>query len=222
MVLSAADIHNKKFSTKMRGYNIDEVNDFLNQIIKDYQILKEENDQLTAKLKQSSDALSYYDDLKGSLNQSILVAQEAADNVKQTADHQAQQTIAAAQNKADELLSAATQQANQVLAESSKKAAAVVVATNDYRDSIKTFRTKMIAMLQTQLEFANRSDWTELLEGSDYHQFQEINDAVKQLDSLRSNSVESESNQSLPKRKQRSEYAEPTVLIFPNGEVRPI
>lgn len=28
MVLSPVDIHNKEFSTKLRGYNIDEVNDF--------------------------------------------------------------------------------------------------------------------------------------------------------------------------------------------------
>ena len=39
MVLSPDDIHNKEFSTKLRGYNIDEVNDFLEQIIKDYQIV---------------------------------------------------------------------------------------------------------------------------------------------------------------------------------------
>ncbi|TCW41173.1 DivIVA domain-containing protein [Laceyella sacchari] len=34
--LTARDIHNKEFKRKMRGYDVDEVNHFLDQIIKDY------------------------------------------------------------------------------------------------------------------------------------------------------------------------------------------
>ncbi|MBY7147601.1 DivIVA domain-containing protein, partial [Levilactobacillus brevis] len=36
MVLSPLDIHNKEFGTKMRASNVDEVNDFLAHIIKEY------------------------------------------------------------------------------------------------------------------------------------------------------------------------------------------
>ena len=35
MVLSPLDIHNKEFTRGFRGYNEDEVNEFLDQIIKD-------------------------------------------------------------------------------------------------------------------------------------------------------------------------------------------
>jgi cell division initiation protein len=42
MPLSPLDIHNKEFSKAFRGYQEDEVNEFLDQIIKDYEILLKE------------------------------------------------------------------------------------------------------------------------------------------------------------------------------------
>ncbi|MEL1196616.1 DivIVA domain-containing protein, partial [Staphylococcus epidermidis] len=51
MVLTPLDIHNKEFGNKMRGYNPDQVNDFLDQVIKDYESVLNENDALKAELK---------------------------------------------------------------------------------------------------------------------------------------------------------------------------
>ena len=37
MALTPLDIQNKSFSVKMRGYNQDEVDDFLDMIVRDYE-----------------------------------------------------------------------------------------------------------------------------------------------------------------------------------------
>lgn len=219
MVLSAEDIHNKKFSTKMRGYNIDEVNDFLDQITKDYQILKDNNQELTNSLKKTKEELSYYDDLKGSLNQSILVAQEAADRVKKQADEDAEQTFAAAQNKANQLVNNATREANRVIVDGSKKAAALAISTNDFRANIKTFREKMIGMLQSQLDFANNSEWAQLLDGADFENFDDIKEIVSGLDKQENDSVDFDDNE-ISANASHGKFEHPTVLIFPNGEIR--
>lgn len=42
MPLTPLDIHNKEFSKGFRGYNEDEVNEFLDQIMKDLEILTKE------------------------------------------------------------------------------------------------------------------------------------------------------------------------------------
>ena len=52
MALTPLDIHNKEFDVKLRGYDKDEVNDFLDQVIKDYEAVLKENDHLTESLKQ--------------------------------------------------------------------------------------------------------------------------------------------------------------------------
>lgn len=220
MVLSAEDIHKKKFNTKMRGYNIDEVNDFLDQVTKDYQILKDENERLNEQLKETNAALKNYDNHKEALNSSILVAQEAADNVRKQANRDAEEMIAVAQTKANELIENATSEANQAVSEGAKQAAALAISTNDYRAQLKSFRQKMIGMLESQLDFAKDSAWTELIDGVDYKKLDEIKFSVESLDNVAGLSVNSESNQALPKGIKKSSYAKPTVLILPTGEVR--
>ena len=50
MPLSPLDIHNKEFTRGFRGYNEDEVNEFLEQIIKDYELILKEKKELEEKL----------------------------------------------------------------------------------------------------------------------------------------------------------------------------
>lgn len=51
MTLTPLDIHNKVFTRSFRGYDEDEINDFLDQVIKDYEMTIRERDELTKKLK---------------------------------------------------------------------------------------------------------------------------------------------------------------------------
>ena len=61
LIYSPKDILQQEFKTKMRGYDPVEVDEFLDNIIKDYEsynkeilALQEENDRLTAKVDQLS------------------------------------------------------------------------------------------------------------------------------------------------------------------------
>jgi len=49
MALTPLDIHNKEFNLRMRGYDQDQVNDFLEQVVKDYEAVLKENDELQKK-----------------------------------------------------------------------------------------------------------------------------------------------------------------------------
>ena len=89
MALSPLDIHNKEFSSKMRGYDKDEVNDFLAQIVKDYSSLIKDNEGLKKELADAKEKVRYFTDMKEALNQSIIVAQESAEKVKNSAHQEA-------------------------------------------------------------------------------------------------------------------------------------
>lgn len=52
MPLSPLDIHNKEFKRSFRGYDVDEVNDFLDQIIKDFEFLIREKQQLEQQVEE--------------------------------------------------------------------------------------------------------------------------------------------------------------------------
>lgn len=104
MALSPLDIHNKEFSSKMRGYDKDEVNDFLAQIVKDYSSLIKDNEGLKKELADAKEKVRYFTDMKEALNQSIIVAQESAEKVKNSAHQEADLIKQQAQQDAQGIL----------------------------------------------------------------------------------------------------------------------
>ncbi|MGP3640722.1 DivIVA domain-containing protein [Lentilactobacillus hilgardii] len=195
MVLSPQDIHNKEFSTKLRGYNIDEVNDFLDQIIKDYQIILEENKDLRSQLSESKDKLSYFNDLKDSLNQSILVAQEAADKVKSNSKKEAEITNREAQKKADDIVKTADEKSTQILEEASKRAKKLAIETDDLKKNTRVFRQRLEVMLESQLAVIKGSDWDHLVEDGPTTTYEDIEKDVGDLDNPTNSDVESGNKQ---------------------------
>lgn len=82
MALTPIDIHNKEFSSRFRGYDIDEVNEFLDQIIKEFELLIRENRRYEELVNDMQARIDYFSSMEDTLNKSIIVAQEAAEEVK--------------------------------------------------------------------------------------------------------------------------------------------
>ncbi|MCY9807615.1 DivIVA domain-containing protein [Lentilactobacillus senioris] len=219
MVLSPQDIHNKEFAQKMRGYSVDEVNDFLDQIIKDYQIVLQENNDLHTKLDESQDKLKYFNDLKDSLNQSIIVAQEAADKVKSNSKKEAEITSKEAQKQAADVVNAANEKANRILQEASKKAKKLAVETDDLKKNTRVFRQRLQVMLESQLEVIKAKEWDNLLDDDNTtNGYEEIEKTVSQLDNSNDSSVNSESNADIVENAVAADDMSETVVIYPDGD----
>ncbi|GAK47192.1 cell division initiation protein [Secundilactobacillus oryzae JCM 18671] len=220
MVLSPMDIHDKEFSTKMRGYNIDEVNDFLDQVIKDYQITLKENKELTEKLTASDEKLKYFNDLKDSLNQSIIVAQEAADKVRGNSQREAEIITQEAQKQASDIVTEATEKANDILDKAARQAEKLAVETDDLKKSTRVFRQRLQVMLESQLEVTKGEDWDKLLQEGEPTSYSEIRKLMQDdLDSDQNASVDSEDTEILDADQQVAADADSqTVVIFPEDD----
>lgn len=79
MALTALEIKDKTFKTKFRGYSEEEVNEFLDIVVDDYEALVRKNRDNEARIKDLEEKLSYFDEMKESLSQSVILAQETAD-----------------------------------------------------------------------------------------------------------------------------------------------
>ena len=219
MVLSPQDIHNKEFSQKMRGYSVDEVNDFLDQIIKDYQIVLQENKDLHSKLNESDDKLKYFNDLKDSLNQSIIVAQEAADKVKTNSKKEAEITSKEAQKQAADVVNTANEKANRIIQETSKKAKKLAVETDDLKKNTRVFRQRLQVMLESQLEVIKAKEWDNLLEDDNTNNgYEEIENVVSQLDNANDINVNSGSTAGAAESAVPVRDASETVVIYPDSD----
>lgn len=148
MSLTPIDIHNKEFNRGLRGYNIDEVNGFLNQIIKDYELLLKEKSDLESDVENLNTRVGHYVNLESTLNQSIVIAQETAEELKINARKEAKLIIQEAEKNADRII-------NDALNESRS----VVTEMEDIKKQANVFRARLTMLIQTQLEMVQNEDW---------------------------------------------------------------
>jgi cell division initiation protein len=151
--LTPLDIHNKEFSKGFRGYDEDEVNEFLDQVIKDYEMIIREKKQLEEKVAELTEKLNYFTNIEETLNKSILIAQETAEEVKRNAQKEAKLIIKEAEKNADRIISEA-------LAKSRK----IALEIEELKRQSKVLRTRFRMLVEAQLEMLNNSDWDHLME----------------------------------------------------------
>lgn len=148
MSLTPVDIHNKEFNRSLRGYNVDEVNGFLNQIIKDYELLLKDKSDLERDVENLNSKVGHYVNLESTLNQSIVIAQETAEELKINARKEAKLIIQEAEKNADRII-------NDALNESR----AVSTEMEDIKKQANVFRARLTMLIQTQLEMVQNEDW---------------------------------------------------------------
>ncbi|WP_027726119.1 DivIVA domain-containing protein [Tuberibacillus calidus] len=153
MPLTPLDIHNKEFTRGFRGYDEDEVNDFLDQIIKDYEAVIREKKQLEENVRKLEERLSHFSSIEETLNKSILVAQETAEEVKQNATKEARLIIKEAEKNADRII-------NEALAKSRK----ITLEIEELKKEAKVYRTRFRMLIEAQLELLKSDDWDKLSE----------------------------------------------------------
>lgn len=103
-MLTPLDIQKQDFAVKFRGYNADEVDNFLDMVGKDYEKLYKENADLKQQIKNLTTEVENYKAMEDTLKEAIILAQNAADDVKQNANERASNIIAEANNKAGDIV----------------------------------------------------------------------------------------------------------------------
>ncbi|MFE8698999.1 DivIVA domain-containing protein [Cytobacillus sp. FJAT-54145] len=153
MPLTPLDIHNKEFNKGFRGYDEDEVNEFLDQVIKDYELIIREKKELEEKLNDLTERIGHFNNIESTLNKSIVVAQEAAEEVKRNAQKEAKLIIKEAEKNADRIVN-----------ESLSKARKIALEIEDLKKQSKVFRTRFKMLIEAQLDMLNTDDWDYLMQ----------------------------------------------------------
>ncbi|OMP68535.1 DivIVA domain-containing protein [Domibacillus epiphyticus] len=153
MPLTPLDIHKKEFGRSFRGYDEDEVNDYLNQIIKDYELIIREKKELESQLASQTERLNYFSNIEETLNKSIVIAQETAEDVKRNALKESKLLIREAEKNAD-----------RIVEESLSKARRIAVEIEELKKQSKVFRTRFKMLMEAQLDLLNNEDWDALMD----------------------------------------------------------
>lgn len=141
MKLTAMDINNKEFKRGLRGYSVEEVDEFLDQVVENYEELYKENYRLKESLSRVNEKLEHYEKLEATIQNTLLLAQNAADQAKESSEKQAELIIGNANETAQRILD---------------KAHGDVISINDEYEKVKEefikFRAKFRGFMNTQLQ----------------------------------------------------------------------
>lgn len=153
LALLPIDIHNKEFKKGLFGYNEDEVNEFLEQVMKDYDIILREKNDVQSEVEELRGQIEHYSNIEGTLNKSIIVAQEAAEELKANAKKESELIVQEAEKNADRIINESLEEARQIRIEMEtiKKQAVV-------------FRTRLKMLIEAQLDLVNKDEWNQFLE----------------------------------------------------------
>lgn len=102
-MLRPIDIQTKEFEHKIKGYNPDQVDDFLDKVIHDYEILIKENQSLKEKLEETENKLSSYKSIEKTLDGAVSVARETASGIINNAKLESENIIRRAKLDAQKL-----------------------------------------------------------------------------------------------------------------------
>ncbi|MFA1818645.1 DivIVA domain-containing protein [Virgibacillus oceani] len=153
MSLTPLDIHNKEFTRKFKGYDEDEVNEFLDQVIKDYEMTIREKKDLEEKVNQLNEKLGHFTNIEETLNKSILIAQETAEELTGNATKESKLIIKEAEKNADRII-------NEALTKSRR----ISMDVEELKKQAKVFRTRLKMLVEAQMEMINTGDWEDLFD----------------------------------------------------------
>ncbi len=88
-MITPIEIQNKEFRRTFRGYNEEEVDEFLKIITDDFQSLYRENMDLQEKVKLYQEQVSRYKSIEDTLNATLITAQSAAEDTCSAANKKA-------------------------------------------------------------------------------------------------------------------------------------
>lgn len=189
MPLTPYDIHNKEFKRTFRGYDVDEVNDFLDQIIRDFELLTREKlelqqqvDDLQAELDRVLEGDVMYQEPQSlgvtgqhQIPQRYQHEQEMHSSALSSMEQSIHKSIRVAQEVAEEvrlnakkeaelIVQEAEKNADRIINEALQKARTVHTELIDLKQKAVIYRARFKTLVQSHLDVLDSSDWESLEE----------------------------------------------------------
>ena len=141
-MLTPLDIENKRFAKQMvNGYSVEEVDDFLDELTADYTKNYKEVSELRAKVEELDNSLVQYRTIESTLQNTLVMAQTTAEEVKNVA-----------KQKADQIVEDAKSNAQKQVDELNNEIVSKQKELDDIKKEFDIYKAKMESLLISQLE----------------------------------------------------------------------
>jgi len=141
MALTPMEIHNKDFPRKFRGYDPDDVDQFLDMIVEDFEKLYKENIDIKEKYRLAKEKLDTYRAIEETLKETLVTAQKTAEDVVSNSQKKAELILREAESEAFKLM----QQGKESLLEVRKE-------QEESQKQLDVFRIRFKKLLEAEIE----------------------------------------------------------------------
>lgn len=148
----------KKFRRSFNGYNVNEVNAFIDDVIRRIESILKEEEQIKReiigkdnKIKELEYALEHYKSIENELNSSINTAQDHAEYIKRLAN-----------SERDAIINEARKNANRIISDALIRAEKTEYQAQTLKKNINLFKSRVRTMLNQQLDIIDDLDKEEL------------------------------------------------------------
>lgn len=140
-MLTPIEIEKRTFKKAIRGYSAEEVDNFMTELKDSYGRIYKEYLSAKDKITILTEAVRQYKSMEETLQNTLLIAQKAAEDVKKNAEDNAANIIKEAETKAAEVINNASQDVTKVKYEH-----------ESLKRSVDVFRARIVALLTSQLD----------------------------------------------------------------------
>lgn len=140
----------EKFSTALRGYRKEEVNKFVDDVIKQVEEMLSDLKKKDLEIAELKNSLEKYKNLEDTLNRAIYLAEDTSSQMKKQARDESESIINDAKKNASRIVNEALMQAEKTQMENLA-----------LKRNIITFKKRLRSILESQLELVDDIDHLE-------------------------------------------------------------
>ena len=149
MNITPLDIRKQIFKKSFRGYDQEEVQTFLEMLVKEFEHLNGENIELKEHLNMLQSEVHHYRSIEQTLQEMLRTAQQTADEVKKNGHKEAQLIVKEAEIRSNRAIEKARTQVHDIRT--------AIVELQNQRDM---FLSKFKALVQVQTDFVEQLEVT--------------------------------------------------------------
>ena len=152
MPIRPIDIRRKEFRNGFRGYDANQVDDFLDTVADEFERTYNENQRMREETNSLRERLQQFEDLEGSIRAALVHAEQAANDLRRSANKEAEDVRQGARRDAEFAVRDAQARSHQMLADSSSRIERVQDSYEALQDAKKSFANDFRHLLKTYMD----------------------------------------------------------------------
>jgi cell division initiation protein len=152
MPIRPIDVRRKEFKNAFRGYDANQVDDFLDAIADEFERTYTENARLREEISGLRERLQQFEELEGSIRSALVHAEQAANDLRRAATREAEDLRKSASREAELTIREAKARSHQMLAESSARVERIEESYEALQEAKRSFMNDFRQLLKTYMD----------------------------------------------------------------------